>query len=290
VLKKDIYIIKNNINKKVYIGQAINTKERFQSHCKPSSATLNNEVIGKAINKYGREHFWYEILENQVENYDELEKSYIKKYNSIVPYGYNLMKGGEKPPLLRGMEHPEAILSEQDIINLTNDLRSTDESFVKLANKYGFSSNVSICEFNSGVTYVRDIEYPIRKNPTNGILSEDDVDAIISLLKYTYRSYEDIATQFGVEYKAVARINKGIFHKKDNEEYPIRISKPKSNVPKLTYEQVTDIISLIVNTELSLREIGRRFNVGYEDILNIKNGTTKLYRRKELDYPLRPNN
>ena len=33
-LKKDIYIIKNRINSKVYIGQAINSAERFISHCK----------------------------------------------------------------------------------------------------------------------------------------------------------------------------------------------------------------------------------------------------------------
>ena len=41
---KDIYIIKNDINEKVYIGQAIDVKQRFQSHCKPSAATLNNEL------------------------------------------------------------------------------------------------------------------------------------------------------------------------------------------------------------------------------------------------------
>ena len=51
-MRKDIYIIRNDINKKVYIGQAKNAKTRFQGHCKPSSA--NNEIIGRAINKYGR--------------------------------------------------------------------------------------------------------------------------------------------------------------------------------------------------------------------------------------------
>ena len=75
-MRKDIYIIKNDINKKVYIGQAKNAKTRFQGHCKPSSA--NNEIIGRAINKYGREHFWYEILEHNVENYNEREKYWIK--------------------------------------------------------------------------------------------------------------------------------------------------------------------------------------------------------------------
>ena len=34
IIKKDIYIIKNDLNDKVYIGQSINSEERFKSHCK----------------------------------------------------------------------------------------------------------------------------------------------------------------------------------------------------------------------------------------------------------------
>ena len=47
-MKKDIYVIKNKINNKVYVGQAINSKERFIAHCKPSSAK-SNSLIDKAI-------------------------------------------------------------------------------------------------------------------------------------------------------------------------------------------------------------------------------------------------
>ena len=32
-IKKEIYIIKNDLNNKVYIGQAIDSKDRFRSHC-----------------------------------------------------------------------------------------------------------------------------------------------------------------------------------------------------------------------------------------------------------------
>lgn len=289
-MKKDIYIIKNDINNKVYIGCAKNTKDRFQSHCKPSTTYSNSSVIGMAIQKYGREHFWYEILEHQIENYSEEEKRYINQYNSLVPNGYNILAGGEEPPILRGVEHPEAILSEKDIDALTFDLKNTCISFVKLAEKYGFKSNVSICEFNSGITYVRDIEYPIRKHPIIGKLTEKDVDDIINILKYTYRSYENIALQFNVECRTISRINKGIFHRRNYIEYPIRESKPVKSNTKFTYEQVTDIMCLIANTNLSLREIGRRFGGTYEDIVNIKNGTIKIYRRNGIIYPLRKNN
>ena len=56
-MKKDIYVIKNRINNLIYIGQAINSKERFISHCKPSSAKKNKSLIDNAIQKYGANNF-----------------------------------------------------------------------------------------------------------------------------------------------------------------------------------------------------------------------------------------
>lgn len=290
-MKKDIYIIKNNINEKVYIGQAIDTKKRFQGHCKPSSAILNNSLISKAIQKYGRECFYYEILEAQIENYNEREKYWIKQYNSLNPNGYNLLEGGDEAPLMKGCQHPESCLTEQDVEDLTIELQETDASFVELAKKYGFKSNNSISEFNKGKTYFREnIEYPIRPHPHNGKLSEEDVNEIIDLLKHTYRSYESIGAQYGVEGRAISRINRGIYHFQNNEIYPIREGQPNTRGCQLSYEQVTEIIERLQTTEESLNSIGKAFEVDGRVIKGIKNGETKLYRRRELTYPLRPNN
>ena len=110
------------------------------------------------------------------------------------------------------------------------------------------------------------------------------------MLKYTYRSYVNIAEQYGVEYRAIKRINSGELHHKDDIEYPIRDWKATSKPGKFTYEQVTEIIFLLQNTILSLREIAAKYNCDYRDILNIKNGTTKMYKRKDLTYPLRSHN
>ena len=70
-MTKDIYIIKNDINNKVYIGQSNNVNQRFQAHCKPSSAYVENDLVAKAIQKYGKSHFWVEVLEENIENYNE---------------------------------------------------------------------------------------------------------------------------------------------------------------------------------------------------------------------------
>ena len=288
--KKDIYIIKNDINSKVYIGQSNNVKIRFQSHCKPSSAYKEHEPIARAIQKYGRKHFWYEILEKDVKNYNEREEYYIKLYNSLVPNGYNIQKGGENPPHMPGENHPNSNLTSEMVSKLTFELQHTNVPVSVLYKKYGFSSHGGVLDFNNGKTYHRDyIDYPIRKNLFIGKLNKEKVDEIIKLLQTTYLSYEEIGEKYGVEARSISRINRGILHKQPNLEYPIRLGECKRNI-RLTYDQVTEIIEKLQTTDISLRKLAQEYNCEFRVIMNIKNGTSKLYRRKGLTYPLRPNN
>jgi group I intron endonuclease len=97
-MKGIIYIIKNNINGKVYIGQTIQKlKDRWYRHCGKSGLSKNelNMHIKRAILKYGKENFTIEVLEecNQCD-LNEREKYYIKKYDSYNS-GYNHTKGGQ---------------------------------------------------------------------------------------------------------------------------------------------------------------------------------------------------
>ena len=91
-----IYIITNDINDKVYIGQTIQTlKQRWQQHCrKPSSKQESNMLIKRAILKYGRKHFFIREVEKcNIEDLDTREIYYIKLYDSVNT-GYNMTKGG----------------------------------------------------------------------------------------------------------------------------------------------------------------------------------------------------
>ena len=98
--KCGIYIIKNDINEKVYIGQSINIHKRIQEHFWKSECSKDvsyNSALHSAIRKYGKEHFYYEILEEcDAALLDEREKEYIKQYNSISPNGYNILSGGQQ--------------------------------------------------------------------------------------------------------------------------------------------------------------------------------------------------
>lgn len=84
---KIIYKVTNIINGKIYIGQHVT--DNLKDGYKGSGIALKN-----ALKKYGRSNFKYEILEfyngNSKTEFNQLEYSYIKKYNSDDKnIGYN---------------------------------------------------------------------------------------------------------------------------------------------------------------------------------------------------------
>lgn len=286
-MKKDIYIIKNDINTKIYIGQSKNVEERFKGHCKSSSSQHHNSLIDRAINKYGKEHFWFEILEKDVEDYDEREKYWIKYYNSKHPIGYNLADGGESPPVYYGEKHPNAKISDNKVKQLKFDLAKTTLPLSELATKYNISKK-QVLRINQGVSRSSIHEtYPIRQQPNcNGKLTPEQVDEIIELLQFTYRFNGDIAKEYGVDVHTISDINQGVYHKKEDIQYPIRNWK-SCGVILFTYEQVSEIIASLLNTQESIQSIANRYSVSRRAIEVINNGSSKKYHREGLSYPLR---
>jgi len=90
-----IYLIRNIINNKVYIGQTIqkNPYTRINRHfiksCKKSP--LRNSIM-----HHGRDNFEITILISAFSQDDLnfLEKTFIKEYDCQVPNGYNIKDGG----------------------------------------------------------------------------------------------------------------------------------------------------------------------------------------------------
>ena len=94
----NIYIIRNTINDKVYVGQTkLTVAQRFAIHVKPSYVkNRGNNPMYKDIAKYGKECFYAELLEDNVPDseMDDREMYYIEKYDSIRK-GYNIRAGGK---------------------------------------------------------------------------------------------------------------------------------------------------------------------------------------------------
>ena len=74
-------------------------------------------------------------------------------------------------------------------------------------------------------------------------------DIVAKIPVGTVVTYGDIARMFGVDVHAISKINSGESHKRTNIEYPIRDWK-SSGVILFTYEQVTEIIELLKNSNL----------------------------------------
>lgn len=92
-----IYSIVNKIDGKRYIGQSIDIETRIKRHFRElRNRNHHSKYLQRAFDKYGEESFETEILFTCEEtcNLDELEKDFIKKYDSYRN-GYNLTIGGK---------------------------------------------------------------------------------------------------------------------------------------------------------------------------------------------------
>ncbi len=77
----------------MYVGQTINNpEERWRKH---SSSRSNCVYLKRALDSYGIDNFKFRVVCICFDaSLDQYEKEYIKKYNTLVPNGYNIREGG----------------------------------------------------------------------------------------------------------------------------------------------------------------------------------------------------
>ncbi len=92
-----IYALRNKLNNKYYIGQTVepNPYRRIQRHF--TKQGYYNRVY-PAVLKYGKDAFEIIILAtaNSLEELNELERYYVRTFDSVCPNGYNLREGGQQ--------------------------------------------------------------------------------------------------------------------------------------------------------------------------------------------------
>jgi group I intron endonuclease len=93
-----IYKITNITTNKCYVGETVqlDPEIRWKQHINKINRDKGCPALKDAIKKYGIEKFRFEII---IICFDEdrhkYETEYIKKYNSQVPNGYNILPGGQ---------------------------------------------------------------------------------------------------------------------------------------------------------------------------------------------------
>lgn len=131
-----IYKIENKINGHIYIGQAVDIKSRWRIHIYSSFHEKHkdyNDVIHRAIRKYGKENFSFEILEEYSRDMLNNKEQYWIEYYDSYYNGYNASKGGNN------YEHNTKPI---DLYNLQGEYIETIYGAYNVAIKLGVSRNV----------------------------------------------------------------------------------------------------------------------------------------------------
>ncbi|OUQ14271.1 hypothetical protein B5E87_03670 [Massilimicrobiota sp. An142] len=117
-----IYMIKNRINSKKYIGQSINIEKRWKDHIKMSHTNIRNNHLYNALKKYGIENFDFSVLEECTK--DELnirEKYWINYYQTVDRNkGYNATSGGDSHYYLRDESKQKISQTRKELYANTN--------------------------------------------------------------------------------------------------------------------------------------------------------------------------
>ena len=95
-----IYKMTNNINGKIYIGLSVNIDTRMYNHYWSAfnpNASEYDSYLSRAIRKYGKENFSYEIIEEcPISDLPLRERYWIDYYNATNRnIGYNISCGGD---------------------------------------------------------------------------------------------------------------------------------------------------------------------------------------------------
>ena len=157
---------------------------RWKEHLR--HARYGDQVINRAMRKYGVDKFYIETLEIcSVDVLDEREMYYIDLFDSTdKSKGYNVSIGGNTPRFKR------KALSISDLVNLYVNERFTLE---KLGIKYGVSRQIIVTELrNAGIT--------IRSNAeAHDKVSRIDVEVLKDALSKT-KSLRQAAKYAGIAY------------------------------------------------------------------------------------------
>lgn len=279
-------------NNKKYIGISNNIRRRMIEH---NFDFRNNLPIERAIQKYGKIKDFILLEEIDAENRELMrkrEKYWIAKYHSNNrEFGYNISEGGDGADI--GSKNSQANFTEEQIQQIYQELKACKETMTDIAKKYHINLNL-LSYINNGRTYFHSSEiYPIRngfqkiKKGTlnyNSKFDEVILDEIFVLLKENNLTMKEIAHKFNVAESTIHNINNGKTYIRENEKYPLRVSKTGSK--KLTQEQVISIIEqLKKEPNKTMSKIANEFNVKPKTISSINCGTT--YRQKNEKYPIR---
>lgn len=235
-----IYKITNLINGKFYIGSSVDCKRRWKREY--------NIHLCRAFQKYGKENFSFEIIEEcERKILFQREQYYL---DTLKPWdrkiGYNLSNIATGGNGLRGNKHPHVKLTEQDVKEIKYMFFIEEKSYKELLKIYDFISMGTLEDILNGRTW-------------RHLLTKEDLENIE---------------------KPKNRWEKGSKHTKESLMKISQRSRGENNPSsKLTWEKVEEIRKLHASGKIGYRKLSKIFNISKTTISDIiKN---KIWRKEE---------
>lgn len=194
-----------------------------------SSAKLNQEALDSLVQELIECKIFIKDLANKYglspEAISDINQG-KRYYNASLSYPLRKSKKftSEEMKKITGVNKSSSKFNEEQLLQIICLLKGNKFKMSEIANFFNCSIS-TISNINKGTHYYNPLEsYPIRKSAALKI-SEFILQQIYSLLKDTNLSYEEISKKFNLARSTISRIDKGIYHHKDNIDYPIRKTK-----------------------------------------------------------------
>lgn len=233
-----IYLFKNNINGKCYIGQGVSIRKRLKHHLSNIRNKRYDLPLYRAIEKYGLHNFTIDIVESfipdesitteqLINKLDDLEIKYIEQYEGYTK-GYNCTKGGDFGVL--GLK-----MTEEQKKKISNIAKEVAKKFYKSVYLYNIKDKTTI--FAISITAASNITKIPRSNITRAAsgkyLQTHDLLVAYSLEELETKKTKIVQikdTKFSTKYIVTAHLCNGRKEKGSVSEIAEKLKISKSMV------------------------------------------------------------
>jgi group I intron endonuclease len=267
----EVYVIKNQINGKIYVGQTSRgTRRRWVQHVSDCHRGLDLYLY-RAMRKYGQENFSIEVIDHAQtrEELDSLEHFWVEKLGARdSSVGYNMKEGGAGFRGHKFRYNHEITTSE--IIRLYRENKSCEQvaDILKISSS---TVRFRLREANEDIRSPGEAQKIRLANPENCPTYRDDIstDEIVSMYK-NGQSMSRIAVALSVSDTCVFRR----LREAGETRPPIRCNLNPEEIEKMYLSGYT------------IKDIARKLEVSYTPVYNVLRDR-KTPKRPQGSRPLR---